>query len=242
MKTIVRTHDAFYLNENRYKNPKQLHLEIIETIKESILKDSRVVISDFGCAAGEFAYALRNNFPGATIEGYDLLGELIAKAKRAVPDVDFYVGSVTDRLLCESMHSDYVLCIGVLSIFDSFEPIIDNLLYWTKAGGCVIAQGLFNNYPVDVNVKYNLSADYSSGTVEAGWNIFSKKSVSDWLQGHPDVASVSFNDFQIKVDLEPQEDPLRSWTIKDENRNRLITNGLCLIQPHSILQINKKAK
>ena len=240
MKSIVRTHDVFYLKENRYKKPKQLHMDIIESIKKTMGEKASAVICDFGCAAGEFAYALREIFPEATIEGYDLLGELIAKAIHEVPNVEFHVGSITDRLLCKPNRSDYTLCTGVLSIFDSFEPIIENLLYWTKPGGRVFLHGLFNNYPVDVNIKYNLSADYASGSAEAGWNIFSKKSVSTWLQSHVDVATYNFSDFHIEVDLDPQDDPVRSWTIKDENKNRLITNGLCLIQPHSILQITKK--
>ena len=240
MKSIVRTHDAFYLKENRYEKPKQLHMDIIESVKKTIKNEQDTVICDFGCAAGEFAYALRKHFPGATIEGYDLLKELIAKAKHEVPNVAFHVGSITDRALCKANHSDYTLCTGVVSIFDSFEPVIDNLICWTKPGGHVFLHGLFNNYPVDVNIKYNLSADYGSGVAEAGWNIFSKQSVSAWLQKHPDVAAHGFTDFRIEVDLAPQDDPVRSWTIKDENKHRLITNGLCLIQPHSIVHIRKK--
>ena len=239
MKNIVRTHDALYIDEHRYDKPKQMFKQIIEGIKRTTVNANDIVIADFGCAAGELAYALHMNFPNATIEGYDLLANLIDKARRVIPQAQFFVGSITDRQLCSSEHADFTLCVGVISIFDSFEPIIDNLLYWTKPGGYVFLQGLFNNYPVDVNVKYNLSADYSSGTAEAGWNIFSKQSVSDWLKCHPDVATFVFDNFQIEVDLEPQDDPVRSWTIKDENKNRLITNGLCLIQPHSILQIRK---
>ena len=100
--------------------------------------------------------------------------------------------------------------------------------------------GLFNNYPIDVNIKYNLSADYGKNVLESGWNIFSKQSVSRWLESRPDVMSFEFSDFQIGVDLEPQDDPARSWTFKDENHKRLITNGLCIVQPHSLLHIHKK--
>ena len=44
---------------------------------------------------------------------------------------------------------------------------------------------------------------------------------------------------QIALDLEPQRDPVRSWTIKDEYGRRILTNGLCIMQPHSILHIQK---
>ena len=42
-----------------------------------------------------------------------------------------------------------------------------------------------------------------------------------------------------ELDLEPQGDPVRSWTIKDEHGRRILTNGLCIMQPHSILHIQK---
>ncbi len=175
------------------------------------------------------------------MEGYDLVHDLIEKAKREVPNADFFVGSITDRGLCDQSHSDYSFCIGVLSIFDAFEPIIDNLLHWTKPGGQIFLQGLFNRYPVDVNIKYNLSVDYGRNELEAGWNIFSKQSVSRWLESQPGVASFEFSDFQIHVDLEPQDDPARSWTFKDSHNRRIITNGLCIMQSHSILHIRKQS-
>ncbi len=239
MQQIVRTHDAFYIDEERYEKPKQMFTQIIDDIRK-IPGHEKAVIADFGCAAGEFVYALRKNFPDATIEGYDLLEELIAKAKQVIPQAQFFVGSITNPALCAAGHADFTLCTGVISIFDAFEPVIANLIKWTKPGGHVFLQGLFNNNPVDVNIKYNLSEDYGKGVLEAGWNVFSKRSVATWLDKHPDVAGFEWNDFQIEVDLPKQEDPVRSWTFADAGGKRVITNGLCLLQPHSILKISKK--
>ena len=238
MTQIVRTHDAFYLNENRYKEPKELHKLIIGAMADSVGDGD--VIADFGCAAGEFPFALRARFPDAVVEGYDLLPELIAKAKREVPGVDFFVGSITDPNLCALAHVDYALCTGVLQIFDAFEPIIDNLLRWTKPGGVVFLHGLFNNFPIDVNVKYSLSESYGSGVLEPGWNVVAKQTVSRWLESRADVDAASFTDFSISIDLAPQSDPVRSWTMLDDRGQRHIVNGLGLIQPHSILRIDKK--
>jgi 2-polyprenyl-3-methyl-5-hydroxy-6-metoxy-1,4-benzoquinol methylase len=61
MKNIIRTHDSFYLSENRYEDPKQLHLEIIGRIRAFLRNNkslSKTSILDVGCAAGEFAYIL----------------------------------------------------------------------------------------------------------------------------------------------------------------------------------------
>ena len=179
MKKITRTHDSLYLKENRYEEPKQVHMDIISNIKTKENINDDIIISDFGCAAGEFVYALRKNFPKAKIEGYDVLDELIEKAKIEVPNVDFFVGSIIDREMCKREHANVALCLGVLPIFDTFENIINNLLYWTKSGGVIIIHGLFNDFPIDVNIKYNLSENYGKNELEAGWNIFSKKTISD---------------------------------------------------------------
>ena len=101
--------------------------------------------------------------------------------------------------------------------------------------------GLFNNFPLDIDVKYNHSKDRTSKVQERGWNIFSKETISTYLNEIHNVKSYAFHDFEISVDLEKKYDPthnhIRSWTIKDESGRRMITNGLGLIQPHSILEI-----
>ena len=43
----------------------------------------------------------------------------------------------------------------------------------------------------------------------------------------------------MPFDLKPQKDPIRSWTIKSENR-RLMINGISIIQPQTLLKIKLK--
>ena len=246
MKTskILRRHDEFYLNENRYIEAKRLHIKLSELIRKSLTKKSRTsdefIISDFGCAAGEFQFTLCKEFPEATIEGYELLPQLVEKAKSMVPGAVFQQGSVTEKETCMSSHSDFTTLVGVLSIFDSFEPVIENLIYWTKNQGEIFIHSLFNNFDVDVNIKYNHSSEYPLEVLESGWNIFSKKTISKYLSSRSDIKSFHFYDFDIDVDLFKQNDQLRSWTFKDDMGKRQVTNGLCILQPHSILHILKK--
>ncbi len=233
-----------YLNENRYGEAKRLHTLISSLIRKSLqskLKTSDdIIISDFGCAAGELQYTLCKDFPSAKIEGYELLDKLVEKAKSMVPDAVFKQGSVLDNGTCGNSHSDFTTLIGVLPIFDSFEPVLDNLIYWTKSKGEVFVHSLFSDYDVDVNIKYNHSSEYPLEVLESGWNIFSKMTISNYLKTHSDIQSYQFYNFEIDVDLFKQDDQLRSWTFKDENGKRHVTNGLCILQPHSILHIVKK--
>ena len=231
MGQIKRTHDTLYLSENRYLAPKQIHLELIALIcgyLDGIHSNQKTLIGDFGCAAGEFEYALQKHFlltpekyENIILEGYELLEVLVNKARKEVPGVKFCLGSVEDKSTCQESRLDVTLMTGVLCIFDRFEPILDNAIFWTKNKGRVFVHSLFNNYPVDVNVKYNLSTDYGSGNLESGWNIFSKDSVSRWLSQHKNVESFKFHDFQIAVDIPKNIDPVRSWTFLDVEGRRL---------------------
>ena len=96
---------------------------------------------------------------------------------------------------------------------------------------------MFNPYPVDVLIKYRNSSDYNkNGNYESGWNNFSQKSVSIFLKKQKRVKNFSFHEFEMPFDLKKQKDPVRSWTIKSNNR-RLMINGLSIIQPQTLLII-----
>jgi SAM-dependent methyltransferase len=244
MEKIVRTHDSFYLDENRYQDPKQLHLEIIGKIQEIEKVSGKTVdsILDAGCAAGEFAYVLQNAFPNSQVTGFDLLPELIAKAKNKVSGCIFFEADIQNSNTPLVGSYDIVTCTGVLSIFDTFEICIKNLISWAKPGGTVFIHSLFNDYPIDVRVQYNLSEDYRSGVLESGWNIFAKETVSGFLKelvADKAIESFTFRNFELKRELPKQADLVRSWTQRDTDGSLQITNGLMLLQPHAILQIKK---
>jgi len=245
MTNYVRTHDSFYLQENRYKDPKELHLEIVQRIKSLEISSSGYVVEsilDAGCAAGEFAYLLRDKFPECNISGFDLLPELISKAINEVKNVGFYQGDILSEDSAPKDSADIVTCTGVLSIFDTFEKCIDNLITWAKPGGTVFLHSLFNTFPFDVQVHYNPSALYGLGPLESGWNIFSRESVSKFLDELKDkeiIQQYAFHDFSMNRELPKQPDLVRSWTFRDECDTLHITNALMLLQPHAILEIRK---
>ncbi len=241
---IVRTHDSLYLEENRYQDPKQLHLEIVEKIKQVEKVNGKQIdsILDAGCAAGEFAFVLKQNFQYSHVAGFDLLPDLVRKAELQVNGCEFFEADIQEKNVSLTNLFDVVVCTGVLSIFDTFEEVINNLISWVKPGGTVFIHSLFNDFPINVFVQYNLSDNYSSGVRESGWNIFSKKSVADFLEQSVEtklVDSYSFCDFEMTRELERREDIVRSWTEKTIDGKLQITNGLMFRQPHAILEIKK---
>jgi 2-polyprenyl-3-methyl-5-hydroxy-6-metoxy-1,4-benzoquinol methylase len=177
-----------------------------------------------------------------SVVGFDLLPELVDKAKKYAENCTFYQGDILKPTSSPKNFAQIVTCTGVLSIFDSFECCIDNLIYWEKPGGIIFLHSLFNNYPVDVQVKYNLSRNYGQGVLESGWNIFSKESVSSHLnklKSKNVIKSFVFHDFEMRREILKKEDIIRSWTQRDENGQYQITNALMLLQPHSVLEIRK---
>lgn len=236
---IRRTHDKqVYLAESRYDDPKELFKVTASFIRQSGVVQPGSRLCDFGCAAGEFLYYVHGQFPSAKCCGFDVVNELIEKARCKVGGVEFSLGSVLDRNLMPAASVDVSCLLGVLSIFDEFQPTFENLLYWTKPGGRVYVSALFNPYPVDVWITYRLADDLNLKHRESGWNIFSKALVSRFLDKAVGQGNYAFTRFEMPFDLPPHpEDPVRTWTFRDRDGRRLLTNGLSLLCNPEILEI-----
>jgi len=166
----------------------------------------------------------------------EFLKNLVKLGKERYPNIQIKQASILDKGSLEKSSVDVLTLLGVLSIFDDVEPIINNLFYWVKPGGKVFMHGMFNPYDVDVFVKYKLSENFHSQEYESGWNIISQKNISNLLFDKG-AKNVKFHDFNLSVDIDKNlTDPLRSWTEKMENGSRQIVNGICLKQPQFILE------
>ena len=198
----LRLHDKIYLNENRYNTPKESFKFLVALIKKSnITRNKEFSIGDFGCANGELDFFLKKIYKNSEITGYDILKPLIEKAKRKIKNIKFIHGSILNKKLCKINTHDISICMGVLSIFDSFERTFDNLLYWTKPKGKIYLHSFFNDYPFDVNIKYSSSDNWKNGQPkywEIGYNIFSKKTISNFLKKNKRIKNFKFHDFNIK--------------------------------------------
>ena len=152
-----RLHDHIYLKENRYKDTKEMFKFIDKEAFEKKAKNNKEDICDFGCAAGEFLYFLRNKYLNKNFTGVDVRADLLSKAKKIVKNVKFIKGSVLNKNLLKKTKFDKVFLIGVHPIFENFEKCFSNLIYWTKPKGEIFICDMFNPYPVDVLIKYKLS-------------------------------------------------------------------------------------
>ncbi len=238
---IYRTHDKeIYLQENRCKETKENFKSIVGLIGDSGVMQGGATVRDFGCAAGEFLYYMVSQFPEGTYHGYDVVPDLLAKARIMVPEAKFQSGSVLQSSLVPEASTDVSLMLGVHSIFDDFKPCFSNLIRWTRPGGRIYVLGLFNPHPVDVWVKYRSFDDPDPDHREPGWNLFSRSSVSRYLDEELGPGKHTFIPFEMPFDLDPNlDDPVRTWTFKDGGGRRLLTNGLSLLCNLDILEIRR---
>jgi SAM-dependent methyltransferase len=234
---IVRTHDYFYAEVDLNAPPKDSFIQLknlIAEYKSGIL--GKISIVDFGCASGTFVNYLSSQFPNDKVRGIEFLELLVNAGKQFYPNIDIAQGSILDKHILPKECVDIITVIGVISIFDDIEPIIQNLAYWVKPGGRVFIHGMFNPAPVDVFVKYRLSENYEKEEFESGWNIISQETISRLLHS-VGANKIQFHEFNLSIELERDlKDPLRSWTEKMENGSTVIVNGTCLKQPQFILE------
>ena len=243
---INRNHDYLYLKSNTYDKPKQVHLELSKIINKKLknTKSKYKHVIDIGCANGELIYLLNKIYNKCNYTGYDVLKPLIQKAKKKMKNIEnikFKYGSVLNKNLIKKSSGTAIILSGVLSMFDNFEKVISNLIYWTKNKGEVVIYGVFNDNPIDVFIKYRKTSNYNKFFLESGWNTFSKQSISNYLNKKKEVEKFKFKKFNIKFNLKKNKnDLLRTWTFKNQKGNRLTTNGLNVIFQLYFLTIRVK--
>ena len=88
--SIVRSHDKFYLNEDRKKKPK----EYFKFIYDEVGSIENVDVLDVGCATGDFLYFLGSMSDTVKLYGTDIDAELIERARTEVPRGDFFVSDL----------------------------------------------------------------------------------------------------------------------------------------------------
>lgn len=204
--------------------PKHLFKTVGDKIAPFLSGADSSSLLDVGGAAGELVGYLSQRYPGLDATCLDNDQELLKRGAELFPESTFMQGDANDLKMLQDSQFDAVTMVGVLSIFDEFEPSLNECIRVTRKRGVILVVGQFNEYPVDVLSKWRYSDDH--GKYNSGYNLFSKKSVSDFLISHSDVGVHDFEKFRLPFDLPRQDDPIRSWTELDRDGDRILVNGL----------------
>jgi SAM-dependent methyltransferase len=227
-----------YIREGWAEAPKQSFLRL-----EALLRaanpppDARLL--DVGCATGELIHFLATAFPGFQFTGVDVFEPLLDAARRRLPQQRFLGASALDLPPEMTGSFELVTAIGVMSIFDDTELLsfLDNLIRVARPGGRVLILAPLNEYGVDCIIRHRKRLGGQLRAWETGWNIHSQQTLAELLQDR--CRGWRFHPFQIEIDLERREDPVRTWTIRTEAKQRQLTNGLKLLIDHYFIEIDR---
>ena len=233
--TRISIDDEIYLLENRFENPKEIFKKICSIIKTHN-HSQKLNVCDVGCATGEFLYYFKTIFPNHNVFGYDISDSMIQIAKKMIPGGNFFVGNVNSEQFSSKTSFDIVTMTGVLSIFDDPRPSIINCLSLVKKNGLVLISGFFNPNPIDVILRYR-SAESTDLDLKTGWNIHSCHTIEKIIKEIAPKAKLSWHNFEIPLEIKQTSDPMRTWTVKIDNKTSLV-NGACQIVNMKILEIN----
>ncbi|WP_367606892.1 class I SAM-dependent methyltransferase [Legionella sp. W05-934-2] len=225
-----------YIDEGWSKNPK----EIFKFVDSYIANDNKIGninLLDIGCATGEFIYYLSSRYPAYNYTGIDVFDDLIEQCNTLQPNKTFIKASALDLPKHLYGQFDFVTAVGVMSIFDEDElPLfLDNLIKACRENGVIYILSPLNEFGVDCVLKHRKWKSGNKGSWEKGWNIYSQETLSEILQNR--CKELSFHPFKINFDLPQRDDKIRTWTMKTENNDRQLTNGLKLLVDHYLIKI-----
>jgi ubiquinone/menaquinone biosynthesis C-methylase UbiE len=223
--------DYIYMIENYYKNPKETFAFLKNKISNKFTNPS---VLDIGCARGEFIYFLKKTLGCIDLMGLDYSTQLIEEAQsfKGLDAAQFHVGSAETFELNRKF--DVITIAGVLSYFDDASLTLAQCKKHLKPDGRIFILGLFNDYDVDVQIKYRNNKYFNE--YQNGWNIHSINTLKNILN-LIDMKIESIEIFNLSFELPQQEDPCRSWHIKTEDGFKF-TNGLGLIYDMRTIEIS----
>lgn len=213
--------DYIYLEEDYYENKKEIFVFLIDILKKHT-KDNFSLL-DLGCSRGEFLFHIQNDIPNhSKLVGLDYSEELIKKAKEQdfLSDIEFKVGDAQDFELERKF--DFIVCSGTVGYFDSLDNLFKMLKKHLNKGGVALVAHLFNEFDIDVQVKYRNNKYFNQ--FEGGWNIHSINTAKSSLN-QSKLQLKDTHKFQLSFDDKPKKDPARSWTSYVDGEKKFI-NGL----------------
>lgn len=218
-----------------YKQHRELkEHEILMKNKVLDYSSPNSTILDIGCADGMFVSEVAKKLPKALITGIDISSKLIdiANAKK-VQNCTFLVEDA--EKFEPNKKFDLIIASGILSVFGNFETILEQWLQLLDHQGRLIIFGRFNSSDIDVKVSFR--NNYKKSDWEGGLTSYSIQTIGRFLE-HLGL-EYEFSKFIFSGDLPKSDDPIRTYTVKTEDGEKLVVNGANLIAEHFFLTINR---
>ena len=234
MKNGYYKQDDIYIQQGKKIQVKELYKEIQALIEHNFSDTSQLSILDVGCASGELLYYLKSSLGvEEKLFGFDASVELVENANTRFNEeqLQFFVDDAQTFSLSERF--DVIIMKGVLTIFDEFQPSLDNIIQHLKPKGIAIIVSVFNDYDIDVRITFRKKGSTEWNT---GYNLFPLSDIKEFIAKKG--CTMECKEHIMPFDLSPQDNPIRAWTVTC-NGKRYLTNGLNLLYNMKLLTIKK---
>jgi SAM-dependent methyltransferase len=203
---------------------------LCQLMSETISPVEEISLLDAGCGDGAVINSLLRRFPSAKVSGFDCSVKMLDFARRSLPEsVRLGLGDLENIGDFSSEVYDVVISIHTLSLFDSFEVVLNELM--KRAKRHVYVNSLFSSHDVDVK-----STVYEPGIPPVSWNTWSIGRVTEFVKmlgGH----NVEFRPLFMPYELSYQEKGTGSYTQKLAD-GRLLTFTGPVALPWYLLRID----
>jgi len=228
-----------YIGEGWSAEPKQTFLALAQQLTAECGEPSGELL-DIGCATGELIGFLQSRFRGLKATGVDIFDELLAQARKHVPDANFIKASALDLPNDFANRFAVVTAIGVASVFDEkdIQVFWRNALKAAKRGGVVAVLSPLNEFGVDTVTRHRKRRDGTPLAWETGWNVYAIETINEIVTALG--ATIRVERFRFRGHLEPKPDPVRTWTMSTEKDPEQLTNGMKLLIDHYFMIARKK--
>ena len=226
-----------YTSPNLYGDPKEDFKTIGARLKSLLDLHQVYEVADLGCGNGALLYYLHQQYPHWKLYGYDFTSEYIETAQRfeGLKGVNFFH---QDFLQLKGTF-DVVLSTCLLSVFKDIQKPLKKMLGLCRKGGWLLGTGLFNPFDIEVRVEFcDNTHPQTRGQWRTDFNRHSQQSIRNLYANK--VQSIEFEECPFGVEIAPDpKNPIRVWTVKNEQDQNLLINGAKQICNQTLLIIRK---
>ena len=218
-----------YINSQIDANLSRIKLKYHEkkTVKliSKKLKSSKNFL-DIGCANGSFLFNVSSLNNKVEYSGFDISKKLInlANKKNTNKNIIFKTVNIDDYKTKKKF--DIINASGILSNYEDFRIPLKNWLSFKDKEGLLIIFGCFNSRNIDTIIK--IRNNYNKSNWQYGLNQYSIKTIGHFLEkkGY----NYKFVKFELPINIKESKDPIRSYTVKINQKKRIILTGANIVK------------
>ena len=178
-------------------------------------------VLDLACGDGLLIRSLSNKFPSHQFHGFDLSHQLIdiANSRGKIINLNYFVKD------CREINNekfDVIIASGILSIFEDWEFILKRWLDLLDNEGVLFVFGGFNPFNIDVKIKFR--NNYKNNEWQSGLDLISIETFKSFCEANR-LDLENLGEFRPPFNIPKSENPIRGFTIKDEDGTNLVING-----------------